>query len=703
MSEHPVKDQIFISKLTGIILENLGNEGFGVNELVHKAGLSHYSLNRRLHAITNKTIKQFIREVRLQRALEMLRNEEVTVSDVAYKTGFGSPAYFNKCFHDLFGFPPGEVRKGDFIKSKETDFAHDSHKQKWNFRSALIFISLGIIAVTVLTYLIYRIFLIDLSHDSSISPNYRQKSLAVLPFNNLGEDITDQYVYDGIMEEIYNSLTKIKELRVSARTSVEQFRNAKNTISEIGKILNVDYIVEGSGQKSGRTFRLRVQLIEVATDRHIWARSYQHRMKRTKRIFWIQSQIAQSIASELKATITLEEKELIEKVPTADITAYFLYLKANDFLNKYIETRDLSSYNTAVNLYNSSLGVDTTFARAYTGLAGAYYNRYQWETYFRDNYLDSMMALADKALSIDDQLEEAYYIKGIYCEGNGQIEEALENYDRALQINPNYYTAYKRRGWILTSIKNDYVTGIDNYHKALARISGKERSLLLRDLGFAYKDIGFFEKARYYYNEAFTLDSNKTAHYTQLGILAGVEGKRSEAMKIEKEYQGIDSTYIPAGFIDFLDKDEAYAIAMRLIDYYKKSGKLNLQESHRIGFALWRAGKFEEAEKYLNQQINYCEESIKRGRDIAHWKAAYYDLAITYAFLGNKETAYQYLDELTKGNTCQARWIYYLKYDPPLNSIRNEERFQKVLEDYQAKYQAEHERVKYWLEEQGML
>ncbi len=165
----------------------------------------------------------------------MLRNEEVTVSDVAYNTGFGSPAYFNKCFHDLFGFPPGAVRKGDFIKSEETDPVHDRHKQKRNFRSAIIFISSGIMIVTVLAYLIYRIFLIDPSHDSSVSPDLRQKSLAVLPFNNLGEDITDQYVYDGIMEEIYNSLTKIQELRVSARTSAEQFRNPKNAISEIGK------------------------------------------------------------------------------------------------------------------------------------------------------------------------------------------------------------------------------------------------------------------------------------------------------------------------------------------------------------------------------------------------------------------------------------------------------------------------------------
>jgi len=258
MSGHPAKDQIFISNLTEIILANLGNEKFGVNELVHEAGISHYSLNRRLQAINKKSIKQFIREVRLQKALEMLQNEEVHVSEVAYKVGFGSPAYFNTCFHEFFGFSPGAVRKGDFIRSKETDTANDINKLKRNFRSALFFIPAGLLVIMVLTFLVYKVFLTNSPDNSDISLNYGIKSLAVLPFDNLGEDITDQYVYDGIMEEIYNSLTKVKELRVISRTSAGQFRNAKGTISEIGKILGVDYIVEGSGQKFGRTFCLRV-------------------------------------------------------------------------------------------------------------------------------------------------------------------------------------------------------------------------------------------------------------------------------------------------------------------------------------------------------------------------------------------------------------------------------------------------------------
>ena len=157
------------------------------------------------------------------------------------------------------------------------------------------------------------IFSGNISADGGNTVINPEKSIAVLPFRNLSEDITDQYVYDGIMEEIFNSLTKIHQLRVISHTSVEQYRNTTKTISEIGKELDVNYIVEGSGQKFGSTFRLRVQLIEVSTDKHIWAKSYQQRMKDTKRFFRIQSRIAQNIASELKATITPDGKETDRK------------------------------------------------------------------------------------------------------------------------------------------------------------------------------------------------------------------------------------------------------------------------------------------------------------------------------------------------------------------------------------------------------
>ena len=110
MSRVNSSDQAFINRLTGIILANLENEHFGVDELAHSAGMTRSGIYHRLLAITEKSTTQFIREVRLQRAMEMLQQEDTTAAEVAYRVGFSSPAYFSTCFHEYFGFPPGEVK-----------------------------------------------------------------------------------------------------------------------------------------------------------------------------------------------------------------------------------------------------------------------------------------------------------------------------------------------------------------------------------------------------------------------------------------------------------------------------------------------------------------------------------------------------------------------------------------------------------------
>ena len=113
MAENLSRDQILIRKLTEIILANLENENFGVKELANESGMSQYRLNRRIHSISNKTINQFISETRLRKALEMLQNEELTAAEVSYRVGFSSPAYFTKCFHEFFGYPPGKVKNAE--------------------------------------------------------------------------------------------------------------------------------------------------------------------------------------------------------------------------------------------------------------------------------------------------------------------------------------------------------------------------------------------------------------------------------------------------------------------------------------------------------------------------------------------------------------------------------------------------------------
>jgi TolB-like protein/AraC-like DNA-binding protein/Tfp pilus assembly protein PilF len=704
MTEPNPIDQAFLKKLTDIVLTNLQNDKFGVRELVKESGYSHYTLTRKLHSLTNKTINQFIRETRLQKALELLHNEEMTATEVAYRVGFNNVTYFNTCFHEFFGYPPGKARKGGIeiteeINTTQSTAKKEHKKPEW---SAFL-IPLGILLLAVLVYLVYaNLVKYSTPNKGAVIVN-TPKSLAVLPFRNLSADITDQYIYDGIMEEIFNNLTKIHDLRVISHTSVEQFRNTTKPVIEIGKMLNVNYIVEGSGQKFGKSFRLRVQLIEVSTDKHIWSKSFQHQMKETKKFFRIQSQIAQDIASELKATITTEEKELIDKVPTTNLAAYDLYLKANDYQKDYQKTRNLSSYQTAINLYLAALEIDPAFTKSYTGMAKAYWDRYYYETYFKENSLDSCLVLVNKALSIDDQLDEAYYLKGRYYYEKNNFEEAVNNYDKALKINHNYADAFIQKGWINIAILGDLINGLENYHKALNLTSGKERAIILRTLGQIYADRGFVEKAKSMYNEAFMLDGDSASHVSSLCYLEEALGNLEEALKLLKKFNEWDSTNTNGlDIYNMVDrKDEAYVYAERIIKIYKRRRTLPLHDSHRIGYTFWQVGKYKEAKYYLNQQIKYGEESLRLSRDFA--PAVKYDLAAAYAFSGDKEKAYKLLDEAITNKGCSLWFLSLIQNDPLFKNIRNEERFQKIVQNMESNYQASHELVRKWLEEQGML
>jgi tetratricopeptide (TPR) repeat protein len=149
--------------------------------------------------------------------------------------------------------------------------------------------------------------------------------------------------------------------------------------------------------------------------------------------------------------------------------------------------------------------------------------------------------------------------------------------------------------------------------------------------------------------------------------------------------------------------EEGGKIVEKYVEHLKKSGEIDLYSSKGIGLYLSRNGITKEAEFYFNQQIKICEESIKLGRWNAIQRGAHFDLAEVYAFLGDKEKAYYYLEEVNKNHSFPLWWVTLFKHEPLLSPIRQEPRFQKILKDVEAKYQAEHERVGKWLREQGML
>ena len=261
-----------------------------------------------------------------------------------------------------------------------------------------------------------------------------EKSVAILPFKNDSPDEENTYFINGLMEEILNNLQKIKDLRVISRTSVEQYRNQTKSIPEIAKELGVNYIVEGSGQKYGSTFRLRVQLIMAEHESHLWGESFQKTITEVEDIFNIQIKIAESIAEELKAVISPEEKKLIEKIPAADIEVYDEYLKARSYYTDFTK----ESLYKAVEYLNRAIEKNPNWAPLYAGLAEVWIWIQQagWEQASVAGPI--IFQNLNKAMELDPDLAEVHY----QCAVSAQLVEwdwvkSEKEFLKALAINPN--------------------------------------------------------------------------------------------------------------------------------------------------------------------------------------------------------------------------------------------------------------------------
>jgi AraC-like DNA-binding protein/TolB-like protein len=281
MKEPLTNDQIFIGKLTEIVLENLKNENFGVRELAHEAGVSPYSLNRRLYKVLKKKASRLIREVKLMKALEMLQDGHLSASEIAYKTGFNSPAYFNKCFREFFGYPPGKVIKGEINYPGHDNLAMqiqaiDDDHHKWGKRVHIIpvILVLGILlGVSVFikyswmkkTDIIHNL----ISSDGSIS-------IVVMPFQNMTNDTTWEVWQNGIQQDLINSLSNIRELKIRQKTTINrvlrdegmaEFASISPEIANsISRKLGADTYIYGSIQQTGDRLRLTAQLIATRTN-----------------------------------------------------------------------------------------------------------------------------------------------------------------------------------------------------------------------------------------------------------------------------------------------------------------------------------------------------------------------------------------------------------------------------------------------------
>jgi TolB-like protein/AraC-like DNA-binding protein len=498
MIEQPNQDQIFIRMLSEIILKNIANENFGAKELVSESGTSNSRLNRRLHKTINKNINQFIRETRLHKALEMLQNEDVSVSEVAYKVGFSSPAYFNTCFREYYGYPPGDVKRRLIEGTELVNSATDTERQEFfpeakersrlkrSRRLTIISVSAGTLGILIIVYLVYSAFFSNsktMAKDSSIN---HEKSIAILPFKNLSGDKENQYFADGMMEDILNNLFMIRELRVISRTSVEQFRESTLSSPQIGEELGINYLLEGSVERDTNEVRVFVQLIDTHKDQHIYSEEFN---RKWTDIFSIQSDIAKQIANKLDAILSDEEIMKLKKMPTRSPEAYDYYLKGRFLFNKATDEHRIDigkdGLMGSISYFEKAIAEDKNFADAYSILAHSWFDLSSWG-WLGDRRKDGILKakeFSDKALAIDPACSEAHAVKGAYLiwpqkrfeEGlkelkiaiqlnqnnswahqcyaqllmtTGPIEEARIHIGKAVELEPNYWVIHNLNAWI---------------------------------------------------------------------------------------------------------------------------------------------------------------------------------------------------------------------------------------------------------------
>jgi TolB-like protein/Tfp pilus assembly protein PilF len=602
---------------------------------------------------------------------------------------------------------------GGLEKTKPAQKALSEGKQvssgRWKIASYISFVVIvGLIVLNIISH----------TNNKSIEVDILEKSIAVLPFINDSEDKANEYFIKGIMEEVLISLQAIQDFKVHGRTSVEQYRNADKSVPEIATELGVNYIVAGSGQKYGNTFILRVQLLEGKNGMQLWGKSFEEEIESIEVITNIQSGIAESIAIELQAVITPEEKQIIEKPPTSNLTAYDFYQRGREEYWRFRLNRESgTALEKAEYFYNKALENDPGYASAFAGLAMVYYSKYLTNTrsgdqysadYYRSVNLDSMNLLAQRAMDHDDQIADAYFAKGVYEQERGNLKEGLENMNDALKINPNHIMALMGAASIYGDLY-DFVKGLSMLHKAASMERGSLLPVIYLQLYYGYSAMGFPKKSLQYLDEYLSLTGDSITYFNWRYAGELPAGNQEKANKYAAAAYEVDSSNQDAilnkgrSNLDSKRYEEAYRYYSRYFNLVKASGELDVNDMNRMGHVLWMTGRKEEAQHYFQEMIYHCKRHIEINSSYGR-RAASFDLAGVYAFLGEKDTAYYYLEQFSRTNFQTYYVIDWLNFSDPLfESIRQEDRFQKLLRDMEDKCQAEHERVRQWLEENDML
>jgi TolB-like protein/DNA-binding winged helix-turn-helix (wHTH) protein/Flp pilus assembly protein TadD len=416
------------------------------------------------------------------------------------------------------------------------------------------------------------------------------RSIAVLPFESLSGDASQDYFADGMTDELITDLGQISTLRVISRTSTMTYKHVRKLLPEIARELDVEALVEGTVLRSGERVRITAQLIEVPVERHIWAQSFEGDLRDT---LAVQTSVARAIAEQIGATVNQREQAALQNRREVNPEAYEAYLKGRYFWNK----RTGDGLKKAIDYFNNAIEKDPKFARAYSGLADSYALSGDWEygILSPQDAFPKAKAAATKALALDDNLAEAHtslaFILDLYEWG---WESAEKEYKRAIALYPGYATAHHWYAWhlIVTGrssegiaqlrtaesldplsliISADLADALCIAHLYDDSVQQSRRTLEMDpsfaiahyELGQAFEQKNMHNEAIEEFKRAIQLSGDNEIFNANLAYAYAVSGQREEAMKIVKNLEDRQSRHsstdanIALIYVGLGDRDQA--------------------------------------------------------------------------------------------------------------------------------------------------
>ena len=446
------------------------------------------------------------------------------------------------------------------------------------------------------------------------------QSIAVLPFVDMSPAKDQEYFSDGMSEELLNHLSKIQGLKVISRTSSFSFKGKNVDVRKIGQNLGVANILEGSIRKSGNLIRITAQLIEVSKGTHLWSETYDREMKD---VFALQDEISKMIVDILKIKLSGKQSSQLAGSFTKNTEAYEDYLKGRYHWN----TRSDEGIKKAIGYFEDAIKKDSNYAAAYSGLADTYLTLYDYELMSFNESTSKAKAAAQRAITINEKLAEAHNSLAHIDLHEWKWESAEQGFRRAITLDPTYILAHHWYALCLTAIgkTNEAVTQMEKARE-LDPLSGRINA----DLGMAYLSAGRYDEA--IAQEQKTLELNPRS--------AGARWIRGMAYQQKKMFDSAIKSYQSA--LELSHNNPNFLAALGHV--YASSG--NTVAANKILDTLFAVNKQEPVSPFF--------------------------IALVYSGLNDTENALQWLEKAVEEKSGSVR---YLKMEPRLQNLRNEQRY----------------------------